>query len=228
MSKAFPVLVALLTVAIPALPAKAGEPMSFRLVPLEESSRCGSNCAQVIAADGEIIDSTPGQFLAFVRGNLQGNVRSVVFLNSPGGKVVASMELGRVFRQLGVAAVVARVRQGERDSAHFAAAHCFSACVYALMGGRKRVIPPQSQVGIHRMFQYEGGFDPAGGTTTVRRRYDDGNMHAMLSRYSSSMGISSGLIDYDERTSTENVHVLSKAEIARWRLGTSRLEGGAR
>ncbi|GAC1334486.1 MAG: hypothetical protein NVSMB26_17300 [Beijerinckiaceae bacterium] len=197
--------------------------MSFRLVPLEDPGRCGAQCAQVIAADGEITDATPDQFLSFVRSNVQGNVRSVVFINSPGGKVVASMELGRVFRQLGTATVVARVRAGQGDTAHFASAHCFSACVYALMGGRKRVIPPQSQVGIHRMFSYESGMDPAGGTATLRRRYDNGDMRTMLSRYSSTMGISSGLIDFAEHTSSDSIHVLSKGEIARWRLGTPKL-----
>ena len=32
---------------------------------------------------------------------------------------------------------------------------CYSACVYALMGAEKRVIPHGSKVGIHRMFTYE-------------------------------------------------------------------------
>jgi hypothetical protein len=41
----------------------------------------------------------------------------------------------------------------------------------------------------------------------------------MLSRYSSQMGVNSGIIDYAERTSSDSLHVLSKGEIARWRLG---------
>jgi hypothetical protein len=48
-------------------------------------------------------------------------------------------------------------------------------------------------------------------------------MHAMLSRYSSRMGVNSGIIDYAERTSSDSIHVLSKAEIARWRLGQPKL-----
>jgi hypothetical protein len=205
-----------------ALPAKAGEPMTFRLVPLD-AGRCGGECAQAIAADGEIVDSTPQQFISFVAGSGQGNVRSVVLLNSPGGKVVASMELGQVFRKLGVAAIVARVGQTYGGAGVLASGHCYSACVYALMGGRKRVIPPQSHVGIHRMFQYEATLDPTAGVATLHRRYDSGNMHAMLSRYSSRMGVNSGIIDYAERTSSDSIHVLSKAEIARWRLGQPKL-----
>ncbi|MFM9152903.1 MAG: hypothetical protein ACKOPC_04745, partial [Methylocystis sp.] len=36
---------------------------------------------------------------------------------------------------------------------------CYSACVYALMGGSRRVIPPESRVGVHRMFNYSTNFD---------------------------------------------------------------------
>ena len=58
--------------------------MTFRLLPHEDAGRCGNQCAQAIVADGEITNSTPQEFLSFVSQNLQGNVRAVVFLNSPG------------------------------------------------------------------------------------------------------------------------------------------------
>ena len=219
MSKALPAFAAVAAIIAVAAPAEAAEPMTFRLVQVEDSARCGGHCAQAIAADGEIVDSTPQQFLSFVSSNGQGNVRSVVFLNSPGGKVVASMELGQLFRKLGVATIVARVGQTYGGGGALAAGHCYSACVYALMGGRKRVIPPQSSVGVHRMFQYEASLDPGAGAISLRRRYDSGRMHSMLSRYSSQMGVNRGIIDYAERTSSDSLHVLSKGEIARWRLG---------
>src|SRR5437660_6605798 len=164
MSKVALALTVALALAGFAPPAMAGEPMSFRLLPLEDASRCGNQCAQAIVADGEITNSTPQEFLSFVSRNVQGNVRSVVFLNSAGGRVVASMELGQLFRKLGVAAIVARAGQTYGGTA-LAAGHCYSACVYALMGGRKRVIPPQSKVGVHRMFQYQASLDATGGAT---------------------------------------------------------------
>jgi hypothetical protein len=221
MLKAFLALAAALAFSAFAAPVKAGEPMTFRLLPLEDSSRCGYECAQAIVADGEITNSTPQEFLSFVSTHLQGNVRAVVFLNSPGGRVVASMELGQIFRRLGVAAIVARAGQTYGGTA-LAAGHCFSACVYALMGGSKRIIPPQSKVGVHRMFQYEASMDSAGGAT-IYRRYDTGKMRAMLSRYSKQMGVNSRVIEDAERTSSDSLHVLSNGEIARWRLGQPKL-----
>jgi hypothetical protein len=204
-----------------AFQATAAEPMSFRLMPLERSNGCERQCAQAIVADGEIVNSTPQEFLAFVSSNLQANLSSVVLLNSPGGKVLASMELGQAFRKRGMVTIVAGVQPSIPGAV--AAARCYSACVYALMGGRKRVIPPQSEVGIHRMFQYESALDPAAGIATLHRRYDTGTMRAILSRYSNRMGVNSGIIDYAERLSTDSIHVLSRKEIARWGLGQSKL-----
>lgn len=199
----------------------AAADMQFSLTTI--GGNCGARCPQAIVADGEISDSTPDDFVAFVRAHARGrDVRSVVLLNSPGGKVVASMELGRVFRKVGAATVVARAVSDGDGRSHLAAGRCFSACVYALMGGRKRVVPAQSLVGVHRMFALEAGADPAGGSGGARRRFDNGDMRATLSRYSQAMGVSRDLINMAESTPTEKLHVLSPSEVARWRLGSSR------
>jgi len=221
--KAYFVFTAAFTLAGFALRAEAVDPMSFRLMLLERSTGCGSHCAQAIVADGQIVDSTPQEFLSFVSSNLPKNASSVIVINSPGGKVVASMELGEAFRKLGIPVIVATIEQSSGVSGALAPGQCYSACIYALMGGRKRVIPPQSKVGVHRMFQYESALGPAAGTGTLRRRYDTGSMHAMLSYYSNRMGVNSGIVDYAEGTSTDSIHVLSKRDIARWGLGQPKL-----
>ncbi len=200
--------------------APARAEMTFSLASL--GGACGARCPQAIVADGEISDSTPDEFLSFVRSHARsGDVRSIVLLNSPGGKVVASMELGRVFRKVGAATIVARAVTDSDGRSHLAAGRCFSACVYALMGGRKRVVPTQSLVGVHRMFALEAGVDPAGSGGGARRRFDNGDMRGALSRYSQAMGVSGDLINTAERTPTDSLHVLSPQEVARWRLGSS-------
>ena len=84
------------------------------------------------------------------------------------------------------------------------------------------MIPPQSKVGVHRMFQYQASLDATGGAT-IHRQYDNGRMRSMLSRYSRQMGVNSRVIEDAERTSSDSLHVLSKGEIARWRLGQPNL-----
>ena len=88
--------------------ARADE-MSFRLAAIGNPMRCGGRCPTVIAAEGEITDRTPYEFLNFVENNVgRSDLHAVVFLNSPGGKVVAAMQLGRIWRRLGAAAIVGR------------------------------------------------------------------------------------------------------------------------
>ncbi|MBV9221353.1 MAG: hypothetical protein JOY94_18185, partial [Methylobacteriaceae bacterium] len=129
--------------------AAAAAEMAFRLVPLGTTNFCGRSCVEIIAAEGEITDQTPEQFLAFASSNVGASqARNVLFLDSPGGNVVGALRFGRMLRKLGTAVVVARVIPGDGVQAGgIAAARCMSACVYALMGGKKRVVPPESQVG---------------------------------------------------------------------------------
>jgi hypothetical protein len=200
----------------------AAEEMTFRVVGLN-SGRCGANCPQVIAAEGEIGDATPDAFVNFIAQNVGGgHLHGIVLLDSPGGKVVASMELGQAIRRLGMAVIVARPAPGSRDAMDLVAGRCYSACVYALMGGARRVIPPQSRIGIHRMFNYSTNFDFSEGLVR-ERNLDDGGMRATLARYAGSMGVSPDLIHFAERTSPDQLYMLTSADIARWRLGSRKL-----
>lgn len=86
------------------------------------------------------------------------------------------MEFGRALRRLGMAVIIARpaARPASRN-AELVSGRCYSACVYALMGGKRRVIPAQSRVGIHRMFNYSTSFDFSEGFVR-ERNYDDGGI----------------------------------------------------
>lgn len=213
-----PGAVALAVVAAITTCSLAGaEEMSFRVI--------GGSGARVIAVQGEINDDTPDAFLNFVSENVgSGNVHGVVLLDSPGGKVVASMELGRAIRRLGMAVVVARPAAGSDHGAlSLSSGRCYSACVYALMGGARRVVPPGSKVGVHRMFNYSTNFDLAEGGVVRERNLDDGGMRATLSDYARDMGVSTDLVTLAERTSPDQLYMLTGADIARWRLATRKL-----
>ncbi len=192
--------------------------MTFRAIALGAGSNCGASCTRVIVAEGEIGDSTPEAFVKFVA--LNGGNRApkgVVFLHSPGGRVVASMQLGEMFRKAGAAVVVARVG-GEG----FTAARCYSACVYALMGARKRVIPPGSQVAIHRMFMFERLGDGDNEGPALSRTYAHPAMLDRLSAYARKMGVSPEIILSAERVAPDQVHVVSVKEMRRWRLAVQK------
>lgn len=203
--------------------ARAEAEMTFQAVRIGEPGNCRGGCPTVISASGQITENTPNQFLDFLGRNSDlRNMRAVVFLDSPGGRVLASMELGSLLRRVGASAVVARVARDGAGGTVMINAQCFSACVYALMGARKRVIPAQSQIGIHRMFAYEEGID-ANGTILLRQRHDNGDMRAFLMHYSSEMGVSPGLISAAEHVPSDNLKILSRADIRRWHLGVPKM-----
>ncbi len=81
--------------------------MTFAVAELS-GPECAASCPKVVVATGVIEPETPEEFLEFARrAAFADGLRAVVFINSPGGNVVASMELGFVFRKLGMAAIVA-------------------------------------------------------------------------------------------------------------------------
>ena len=197
--------------------------MRFRLIPFGDPAQCGQTCAQVIGAEGEIKNDTPKRFMQFVAANLDDpRVRSIVFLHSPGGGVEASMRLGRMFRKTGVLAVVARIdpaQAGQGPAVNLPGARCFSACVYAFMGAKKRIVPPSSLVGIHRMFFYEDGRDVPSGEPTGKRTFGSPRFVAQLADYASAMGVSKDLIYTAEKVDPDHVHIVTPSEMKRWRLG---------
>jgi hypothetical protein len=197
--------------------------MTFRLVPIGDPAKCKSQCVDVIAADGEITNSTPNEFVAFLLRTFRDpRVRSVVLLNSPGGHVVASMQLGLALRKVGALAIVARAGSvGARGSGVvMTSGGCYSACVYALMGAEKRVIPHGSKVGIHRMFTYEWERDSNSETMKQLRVYGSSDLSVQLANYAASMGVSRDLIATAERINPDSIHILTPEEIRRWRLAS--------
>jgi len=215
----------LIVAALAAAPlsASAAE-MSFRLVDFGNPAKCKNACPQVIAADGEITSRTPQAFLNFVGAHIgSGRLHSIVLINSQGGQVVASMELGRAFRTIGAAAIVARAPAGGAvtDGAVFSG-RCYSACVYALMGAATRVAPPQSRVGIHRMFMFEANRSPES-TSGLSRVYAAAPLVSRLGEYAQVMGVNPELVWTAETINPDKIRILSGPEMRRWKLAAPKL-----
>ena len=184
----------------------------------------GRGEATVIAATGQITDRTPRTFAAFLRENARGKQAPTVYLDSSGGTVLGSMELGALLRQAGATAVVGKAGSGFFGGPSIDKGECFSACVYALMGGRRRIIPPDSEVGIHRMFlAIDGQEGDITRFASPRERAMAGGIRSSLIRYTSRMGVSPELITSAEQTPSAFFHVLTPDEIRKWHLGVPAL-----
>jgi hypothetical protein len=211
-------LVALAAALAPAAAQERGAPMSFHVASLE-SHECGRHCPDVIVADGVIEAETPQAFVDFLKsGSADSKLRRIVFFNSRGGNVVASMVFGHILRELRIAGVVGRFEAGGDPGPYVG--ECLSACVYALMGAVRRIAPPGSEVGLHRMsiVESESGFL---GYVHETRSFADPPMVAVLGRYARRMGVNPAVVRTAESLPPDTVHVLSREEMRRWSLATS-------
>ena len=189
--------------------AHAGEAMTFESV--------GAGMVNAVAASGLITEQTPQAFAAYLREGSHGSQPLTVYLDSPGGVVLSSMELGQLMRKARVTVIVGKANAGFLGGPNVDAGECYSACVYALMGGSRRVVPPNSEVGIHRMFLAIDGMGDVTKFVEGKARGAAGPVRNALTSYTSRMGVSPELIARAEQSS--DFHVLSQAEIRKWRLG---------
>jgi hypothetical protein len=102
-----------------------------------------------IFLDGAIDSEAPTRFEHYVKKN---NIpdRSIVYLNSPGGSLVAGIELGRLFREYGLSTNIGRKSPTSTKRFDVEVGSCYSACAYAYLGGQFRYYKTGSRYGVHQ------------------------------------------------------------------------------
>ena len=199
-------------------------PMSFKIVTLGDPAECGSKCVQVVQAEGQIYLDTAEEFSRFLLTQRNADaLKGVVFIQSPGGVVEGAYKLGYLFRELGLTVVVAQASDLRRDGAvgRMVSAQCYSACVFAMMGGKRRIIPPQSRVGVHAIFSNRYELDPLHVEPPFKKIKAGKDVNDVARSYAKYMGVSPDLINLSEGVEPSSFLVLSQAQIAKYRLGQS-------
>jgi hypothetical protein len=175
----------------------------------------------VIVAEGVIESDTPQGFVDFLRSTSgDDKLKRIVFFNSRGGNVVASMVFGHILRELRVAGIVGRF-EGSSESGPFVG-ECLSACVYAMMGAVRRVAPEGSEVALHRMSIVENEGGGWGLPSHVTRSFADKPMVTILKRYARRMGVNPAMVALAESLPPDSMHLLTPAEMRRWSFATGR------
>jgi hypothetical protein len=98
-----------------------------------------------ILLDGYIDALAPIRLGALV--SQEGITEADVYFNSPGGSLIAGMEIGRLLRQRGF---VAHVGKRTADIHELIGGVCYSACPFAYAGGVRRHLRADSVLGVHR------------------------------------------------------------------------------
>jgi hypothetical protein len=207
--------------------ADHAEPPSMRFEWVKEgpAQACGDNCREWIAAIGPITPDTFNDFQLF------SEVRDVkgatIVLDSGGGSVLASLELGRQFRKAGVTTSVGRTVKiksapTEPQRARLSPrGECASMCVFALLGGVQRTVPPEARVMVHQIWPGTKRNDASAEQYTaeevVRIQRDVGR----IAKYTVEMGGDIELFEIAMRIPPwEKLRGLSAQELRRLRLNT--------
>ena len=85
-------------------------PMRFEWVREGPAETCRDKCREWISATGNIVESTPKDFEAFLKG--KDARKATIVLESNGGMVQAALTLGRIFRRLEVTTTVGKTQTG--------------------------------------------------------------------------------------------------------------------
>ncbi|MBN8956043.1 MAG: hypothetical protein J0H17_05580 [Rhizobiales bacterium] len=203
----------------------AGDPPSMRFEWVKEgpASTCRSDCREWIAAVGPITSDTARDFEFFTK------VRDVrgatMVLDSGGGSVVGSLDLGRKIREFGLKTTVGRTRVltstpgNEPRAKRMPGGECASMCVFVLLGGVQRDVPPDARILVHQIWpgskRYDANADSYTAEEIVRIQRDVGR----IARYTVDMGADIELFELAMRIPPwERLRALSQAELRRLRL----------
>jgi hypothetical protein len=202
-----------------------------------EPHACGQGCSEWIAAEG-YFDFAAAQRLRTFVNRLAGR-KLPVFFHSPGGIQTSALAIGRFMRQLQMTAGVGKTvpagcaaiteqaclelkRSGEQLTAqlHALGASCNSACVYALIGAEVRQVPVGARLGVHSgkllLMSLDGLRQvPSGGGQAQLAAYEE-----ELRGYLREMGADAALLDLAVKIPHDQVHYLSRDQIAGFEIDT--------
>jgi ATP-dependent protease ClpP protease subunit len=132
---------------------------------------------------------------------LRREVKIHVDVDSQGGEIFSTLEIGRILREQGASIAVGR------------GASCISSCVFLLMGAIERDISGDARLGIHRPSL--GASREAG----PKQASEDAIVAAMaeqLAVYAQQMNVPRRIVDDMLRVPPDRIELLSASELARY------------
>lgn len=185
------------------LPLDDREPMRFEAIQTSLSMI-------YIQAIGTITKDTPDEFKKFLRTE-EAQMSKNMFIHSPGGNLIAGLDLGKLIRQAKIDTYIGRSipLEGMMSAYDYQSAYCMSSCAYAFMGGITRHFNDNDIFGIHR-------FGVSQGTISS----DDAQViSSIVAKYVESMGVDVSVLGLASLTPFENdMYRVSVNEAKRMRI----------
>lgn len=173
----------------------------------------GGNCTgcEWVAAQGEITTDTPKLFRKFVEDF--GSIYHIS-LHSPGGNLVAGIQLGQLIRETGATTQIGQtvsMGAGFGNYKTTAPGVCASACAFAFMGGLERHAN-DGELGVHQFYSSD---ETAVNSEITQALVGYSLIHTLR------MGIDAGVIVAASRTSPDDIHWFDRNELIAFGLDTS-------
>jgi hypothetical protein len=198
-------------------PARAHDVVDVRKLPMRfEWVPCQDNCRGWIGATGVVTSDTPKVFEDFARDrNLAG---ATMVLDSSGGSVNDAIALGRRWRGLGmlttVGATVDVLNSVSGRAAVAPDAACESMCVFLLLSGKVRYVPPGAHVRVHQIWMGDRADDARAASYTAQDLMIVERDLGRLAKYTFEMGGTGDLLELALSVPPwEPLHELSPSEL---------------
>jgi len=194
--------------------AHAGGTLEERKQPMHfKWNACQPDCRGWVSAVGIVTSDSPREFEEFARDRQLAG--ATIVLDSSGGSVNDSIALGRKFRSLGALTTVgATVRsQGERASVA-PEAYCESMCVFLLLSGKTRYVPPVAHVRVHQIWMGDRADDAKAASYSAQDLMIVERDIGRLAKFTFEMGGTGDLLSLALSVPPwEDLHELSRGEL---------------
>ena len=205
--------------------AYAGTTLEERKLPMHFNwVACQGDCKGWVSAVGIVTADSPKAFEEFARDReLRG---ATIVLDSSGGSVNDSIALGRRFRSLGALTTVGttvRTQTAQGDRARVVPeAYCESMCVFLLLSGKTRYVPPAAHVRVHQIWMGDRADDPKAASYTANDLMIVERDIGRLAKFTFDMGATGDLLALALSVPPwEDLHELSPAELRLTNLVTT-------
>ena len=202
-----------------------------------------TGCDRWIAVEGKVDNDAAARVRQFLRGVK--DTQRPIYFHSPGGEVRQALAVGRLLRARKAIGRVGRTvvagcaagpqvddaclkikTAGGEVQAEIATRNsmCNSACGYLFLGATTREVAPDAAVGVHNsklIVEFRGNPSAQLRAAFVASRRDRADRE--MSSYVEAMGINHELVDLIRTVKFENMHLLTRPELYRFRIDTRNL-----
>lgn len=185
---------------------------------------CLPDCKGWVSAVGIVTSDSPKEFEEFARDRQLAG--ATIVLDSSGGSVNDSIALGRRFRSLGALTTVGttvrtQTTQGDRAGV-MPEAYCESMCVFLLLSGKIRYVPPAARVRVHQIWMGDRADDAKAATYTAQDLMIVERDIGRLAKFTFDMGGTGDLLSLALSVPPwEDLHELSPSELRLTNLATT-------